>query len=114
MKKIVEIHVDEDDSVVRASIAGLALSAAAYVVERANAEAYKLLETRARLRHFRRPVTVRSFGSSGNLLAKFGPSGCTWGEDSPERGEPGEIVFEDARVRRASVRVEISAKGKPE
>jgi hypothetical protein len=71
-------------------------------------EAYKLLHKRARLRYFRRPVTVRSFDSSGNLLLKWDASGWTSGEDSSECGEPDAIVFEDARGRKASVRVEIT------
>jgi hypothetical protein len=77
-------------------------------IKRANAEAVKLLETRASRRRFKRPVTMRSFDSSGNLIMKHDKSGWTWGEDSAETGEPGSIVLEDARGRKASVRLEIT------
>lgn len=112
MKKIVvtiDVDAEADEQTVRASIEGLAETAALAVTERANAEAMKLLETRARLRRFRRPVIVRSFDSSGNLIMKHGESDWTWGDDSTETGEPGSIVLEDARGRKASVRVEITA-----
>lgn len=106
--EVVKIRVNLDARTVSASIAGLDWASADIVVKGALAEAHKLLETSARLRHFRRPITYRSFDPSGNLIMKHDASGCTWGEDSPERGEPGAIVFEDTRGRKASVRVEIA------
>jgi len=84
------------------------MSAALQAIQRANDEAIKLIKARAQRRRFRRPVTWRTFDSSGNLIMKHDSSGWTCGQDSPERGEPGAIVLEDARGRRASVRVEIS------
>jgi len=109
-KRVVTIHVHDEDTeqTIRASIAELDWDASTSVIQAMHAEAYKLLQTRARLRHFRKPLTVRSFDSSGNLLMKFDASGWTFGEDSPERGESNTIVFEDARGRKASVRVEIT------
>lgn len=65
MNKVVTITVDEDGSLVRASIAGLSLDAAHMVVKRADAEAIKLLESRAQHRRFRRPVTWSFFNSQG-------------------------------------------------
>ena len=109
-KRVVTIYIHDEDTeqMIRAIIAELDLDAAMSVIQAMHAEAYKLLETRARLRHFRKPLTVRSFDSSGNLLMKWDTSGWMFGEDSPERGEPDAIVFEDARGRKASVRVEIT------
>ena len=109
-KRVVTVHVHAEDvsQTVSVNISGLEPDQAHTVVKAAHDEAIKLLETRARLRHFKKPVTVRTFNSAGHLITKFDGSEWTWGEDSPERGQPGSIVFEDARGRRASVRLEIS------
>ncbi|MGD1212152.1 MAG: hypothetical protein ABR973_12435 [Candidatus Acidiferrales bacterium] len=107
MNRTVTITVDEDGSLVSASVAELPLEAATMVIKRANAEALKLLELRARRRHFRRPVTYRSFNDKGDLILKHDATGWTWGVDNPERGEPGTLTFEDSRGRKASVRVDI-------
>jgi hypothetical protein len=109
-KRVVTIHVHNEATAqtIQASIADLDRDTAEAVIKAMHVEAYKLLETRARLRHFRRPVTVLSFDSNGNLIMKWEESGWMWGENSPERREPSAIVFEDARGRKAAVRVEIS------
>jgi hypothetical protein len=90
------------------NISGLDLDQSHAVIKAAHDEAIKLLETRARRRHFKKPVTVRTFDSAGYLVTKFDGSEWTWGEDSPERGQPGSIMFEDARGRRASVSLIIT------
>ena len=109
MKKTVTIHIADEagEQIVSASIAGLAESAALAVVERANTEAVKLLETRASQRRFKRPITIRHFDSKGNVMWKYVGRTFVW--EGPERGEPSSIVLEDARGRKASVRVEITA-----
>ena len=53
-------------------------------------------------------LSVRTFDSAGPLITKFDGSEWAWGEDSPEREQPGAIVFEDARGRKAAVLLEIS------
>ena len=108
MKRVVTIHVDEDDSVLTVPIADLSQSAAVTVIEAAQTEALKMLNTRAALRRFRPPVIVRHFGIDGNLIMKWDGSNWARGEDSSERGEPGSIVYEDSRGRRASIRLKIT------
>jgi hypothetical protein len=93
---------------VEASITGLDPRTAMAVIEAMQAEAFRLLEKRAKLRRFRRPLTVRSFDSSGNVILKWGQLGSEGNRDNPERGDPGAIVIEDARGRKASVRIELS------
>ncbi|SRR5216683_7043636 len=110
MKKTVEIHIaaEEDEQTVSVSIAGLAQSAALAVIERANAEAMKLITARASRRRFKHPVTTYFFDSQGKLMMKF-TEGMDPTLEGPERGESNSIVIEDARGRKAAVRVEISA-----
>jgi len=108
MKRVVTIHVDDDDSVLTASIAGLSRGAAMAVMEAAQTEALKMLNTRAALRRFRHPVTIRHFDPDGNLIMKWDGFDWSWGDGSSERGEPGSIVYEDARGRKAIVRLVIT------
>lgn len=104
---VIHVHDEADEQVVEVSIAGLAESAALAVIERANVEAMKLLTARASRRRFKCPVTIRFFDLKGNVIAKHVGRTHEWG--GPERGEPGSIVLEDARGRKASVRVEVTA-----
>jgi hypothetical protein len=109
MKKTVEIHIaaEEDEQTVSVSIAGLAESAALAVIERANAEAMKLLTARAARRRFKHPVATYFFDSEGKLMLK-----CAEGRPptmkGSERGEPRSIMLQDVRGRKASVRLEIT------
>jgi hypothetical protein len=90
MKQVVVIHIDEDEGVVRSSLAGMEHPDNVLEILTAfHDQAAKLLNLRANQRRFRRPVSF-------SVVSDGGDSESSW------------LVAEDARGQKARVRLEIS------
>ena len=89
---VIHIHDEDDEQVVEVSIAGLGNNTGRdYVLERVCLEARKLISVRAMKRRFRPPIETHFVKEtdSGDKIT-------------------GALVAQDARGRKASVRVEIT------
>jgi hypothetical protein len=100
------VFVNERNDFVGVLVAGLDVKAASAIIEQALAEAHRLLVTRARMRRFQLPLIYRSFDSAGRLMMKH-DNESDWQWSGRERGERNAIVIEDARGRKAFVRIEV-------
>jgi len=80
------------------------------IIEQGQRDALALLDERAVLRRFRPPYIIHYVDRDGRVLMTFSGSKVTCDVDAFVESAPSEIVAEDGRGRKASVRLEVEAR----
>jgi len=101
------IRVDSENSVVRVLIGGLSEEKSLEIVKKAIPEANRLLDERASLRRFRPPYTIRFLDENERAILTLAESKAICDELTLTESGISQIVAEDSRGRKASVRIEV-------